>query len=166
MIFYSEIRENSGKALVHTLLVEIEMPELKKEPFEAMLSPKVKIIYGYKDAHAQVRVLSAMDIPVNITPDQIEKVKEVFDLAREWALKSEAERKSGKGDIEKVLDGRAKACWSFPDGHVSLYVRPFKISPWIPITISREELLEGKKIMDEVHGWAKLPQDVRTLQGI
>lgn len=142
------------------------MPELKKEPFQATISPKVKILYGYKDAHAQVRVSAGIEIPVDVLPEQIEKIKEAFDAAYEWAMKSESDRTSGKGDTEKALDPRAKAKWGYPDGHISLYVRPIKISPWIPISVSREELIQGKKVMDEVSGWAKLSKEVRDLQGV
>lgn len=47
------------------------------------------------------------------------------------------------------------------------YIPLVKIEvPWIPIELSLDELIRGKKTMDEVYGWLQLPEDVRNLQGV
>src|SRR4029450_7562534 len=70
------------------------------EPWSRTLSPKVKVLFGYKDGHAKLVVVAPIGItvPVNLTSVEIEKIKRFFDLAYAWAAKSEDERKGGKGD--------------------------------------------------------------------
>lgn len=149
-------------------------PGAKKEPFVSILSPKVKVLYGFKDAHVEVCVKVAIDLPTQqVAPAKIPPLKRTFDRFCGWALKSDAERQAGKGDVDEVLDDRCKVRGEYPDGHVDLCVRltryvPFtKIEvPWIPIVLSKEEVIGGKKTMDEVYAWHQLPEDVRNLQGI
>ncbi len=99
-------------------------------------------------------------------PEKIEGVRKLFTRFYSWALLPEEGRKDGKGDVEEVLDDRCKARGEYPDGHVELCVRPIKLSPWIPVRLSREELIHGKKTMDEVYGWLQLPEDIRNFQGV
>lgn len=137
------------------------------EPWVRSLSDRVKALYGYRDGHAKLEVQAPIGItvPVTLTALEIEKIKKAFDLAYAWAMKPADERKAGKGDQEQVLDPRGKVGFGFPDGHVVISVRVVaKVSPWIPLEITREELLQGKKIMDEVYQWSQLPKDVRDLQ--
>ncbi len=144
------------------------MPETKKEPFAKELSEHVKLLFGYKDARAELRVKppGMPMIPVKIPIERVEAIKKAFDEAFVWAMKPEEERKAGKGDIERQLDDRGRAKWGFPDGHIQISVRPVKLAPWIPLEIDRDELLKGKPAMDEVYAWAQLPKDVRDMQGI
>jgi hypothetical protein len=139
-----------------------------REPFSKELSEHVKLLFGYKDARAELRVKppGLPTIPVKVSPERAEAIKKAFDEAFVWAMKPEEERKAGKGDIERQLDDRAKAKWGFPDGHIDLYVRPMKLAPWIPLQIDRDELLKGKPAMDEVFAWSQLPKDVREMQGV
>lgn len=136
------------------------------EPWIRSVSPKVKVLFGYKDGHAKLEVLAPIGIkvPVNLTAVEIEKIKRSFDKAHARAMMTEAER--GKlGIEEEELDPRGKVTFGFPDGHVVISVRVVaKVTPWIPLDVTREELLEGKKIMDEVYQWTLLPQDVRDMQ--
>lgn len=140
----------------------------KREPFTKELSEHVKLYFGYKDARAELRVKppGLPEIPVKITPERAEQIKKAFDEAYIWAMKSEEDRKGGKGDIERVLDDRGKARWGYPDAHIQLSVRPIKIGPWIPLTIDRDELLKGKPAMDEVYAWSQLPKEIRDMQGV
>lgn len=143
------------------------MPETVKEPYERALSPKVKLFFGYKDGRAELKVTTPIGIviPVSISITQISLIKRVFDRFYGWAKKTDEERLGGLGDAEEVLDDRCKARGEFPDGHVDLSVRPVKIAPWVSIGLSREEVLTGKPVMDEVNLWASLPEDVREFQG-
>ncbi len=139
----------------------------KKEPFISVLSPKVKVLYGFKDGHAEVLVVTPIkDFHVPVPVEKIEGVRKLFTRFYGWALKTDEERKDGKGDVEEVLDERCKARGEYPDGHVELCVRPISLSPWIPVTLSKEELIHGKKTMDEVYGWLQLPEEVRNFQGV
>lgn len=141
--------------------------ESKREPFVSILSPKVKVLYGFKDGHAKVCVdTPVLEVPVPVPPEKIQGIKRLFTRFYDWALKSDEERKDGKGDVEEVLDDRCKARGEYPDGHVDLCVRPIKLSPWIPIELSKEEVVRGKKTMDEVWGWLQLPEEIRILQGV
>jgi hypothetical protein len=129
----------------------------KREPFEKALSPKVRCRYGFKDAHAEIRVTAPLGIviPVSVTAAQITALKEVFEEALGWT----------GGETERQLDPRAKIRFGFSDGHVDLCVRLIALSPWIPLALTREELKSGKPVMEEVCLWAKLPQEVKYLQG-
>jgi hypothetical protein len=137
------------------------------EPWVRKVSPKVKVLFGYRDAHARLEVVAPIGIvvPVRLTAFEIEKIKGAFDRAYTWAMKPEAERKAGKGDQEEILDPRGKVTYGFPDGHAVISVRIVaKISPWIPLDVSRDEVIDGKPIMHEIHQWTLLPQDVRDMQ--
>jgi hypothetical protein len=136
------------------------------EPWVRDLSDKVKVLFGYRDGHAKLEVQApaGITVPVTLTAVEIEKIKKAFDQAHAWAMKSGDDRKTGKGDQEQILDPRGKVTFGFPDGHVVIAVRVVKMSPWIPLEISRDELLQGKKVMDEVSQWANLPQEVRQMQ--
>lgn len=145
------------------------MPDLKKEPFVRVLSENVDVLYGFSDGHAKLKVRTPLGVvvPVNLSKDEILKIKDSFDRAYLWATRPDEERQAGKGDLGGSLDPRAKISYGHPDGHVTISVRVVpKISPWIPLEISRSELLEGKKAMDEVSQWANLPEDVRKMQGV
>jgi hypothetical protein len=130
----------------------------KREPFEKALSPKVQCRYGFKDAHAVIRVTTPVGIviPVSVTAAQIATLKKVFEEALGWT----------GGETERQLDPRAKVRFGFPDGHVDLCVKPIVLSPWIPLALTRDEIKSGKPVMEEVCLWAGLPQDVRSLQGV
>lgn len=137
------------------------------EPFVRSLSPNVRLLFGYKDARAELKVKTpiGVEVPATIPAEKIEAIKRAFDEAFVWAMKPVEERTTPK-ETERILDDRGKVAFGYPDGSVKIYVRPIKFSPWIPVGISREELLEGKKTMDEVFQWFGLPSDVRDLQGV
>lgn len=140
-----------------------------KEPYTKTVSPKVRVLYGYRDGHARLEVVAPIGIlvPVKLTVDEIKKIKGAFDEAYLWAMKPEGERKLGNGDQERVLDPRGKVTFGFPNAHAVISVRVVaKITPWIGLDISREEIIEGKKIMDEVYQWTLLPEEVREAQGV
>lgn len=142
---------------------------VKREPFERVLSQNVKVLFGFKDAHAELRVRTPIKIvvPVSLTPVHIAGIRKSFSRAYDWAMKPESERAHGKGDIEDIIDPRGKVTYGFPDAHVDISVRVVAtISPWLTAGINREELLLGKPVMEEVDLWAQLPEDVRMLQGI
>lgn len=141
----------------------------KKEPYCRALSDRVKVLYGYADAHARLVVQApiGIEVPVNLSVEEILKIKKTFDEAYQWAMKPESDRKGGKGDQERILDPRGKVSFGFPDAHVVISVRVVpKVPPWIPLDITRNELLEGKKTMDEVYQWSLLPKDIREMQGV
>lgn len=138
-----------------------------EKAFEKDLSPKVKLFYGFKDARAELRVIAPIGIvvPATVPATAIPRVKAVFDEAYEWNSKPEGEREKAKGPWDREIEVRAKVTFGFPDGHVVIAVRPIKLSPWLPVEITREELLNGKRIMDDVYLWHQLPADVREMQG-
>jgi len=138
----------------------------KKEPFLRVVSPQVKVLFGFKDARAELRVMTPLKIefPVTVPPDKVPPIKEAFDAAHAVAILSEEERAKVK-ETERVIEDRAKVLFGFPDGSGRICIRPFKLAPWIPIMIHREELIDGKKIMDEVLQWYHLPEEVRNLHG-
>lgn len=138
-----------------------------KEPYERVLSPKVKLLFGFKDARAELKVMTPIGImvPATVPPPRIPKIKEIFDEAFAFNSKSEEERKKAGGPWEREVEVRAKITFGFPDGHVVISVRPAKIVPWLSAEITRAEHLEGKKAMDEVFMWYQLPEDVREMQG-
>lgn len=140
-----------------------------KDPYKRALSDRVRVLYGYADGHAKLEVMApiGIEVPVNLSVAEIGKIKGAFDEAFNWAMKPEDERKLGKGDQERVLDPRGKVTFGFSDAHVVISVRVLpKIPPWIPLDITRAELLEGKKTMDEVYQWTLLPSDIREMQGV
>lgn len=138
-----------------------------REPFLRVMSPKVRVFFGFKDARAELRVMTPLkvEIPATIPPDKVGAVKAAFDAAYVVAMMPEAERTRVKEE-ERAIDDRAKVAFGYPDGSGKICIRPIKLSPWIPITISREELLEAKKTVDEIFQWFGLPEEVRNLQGV
>jgi hypothetical protein len=138
------------------------------QPFEKVLSDSTRVLFGWKDAHAEIKVKPPVgpEVTVPVSPDQVERVKKLFDEAYLWAMKPEEERKAGVGAREVELEARARGRWEFPDGHIELRIRPIRLSPWIPIKIDQVELVAGKPVMDEVYAWKCLPEEVRTLQGV
>lgn len=143
------------------------MPEVAREPFLRSLSENVRLFYGYKDGRAELKVKTpvGVEVPATISPEKVVLVKKAFDEAYTWAMKPEDDRKDPK-EVERILDDRGKVSFGYPDGSVKIYVRPIKMSPWIPIRISRQELLQGKAVMDEVFLWKELPEELRSLQGV
>lgn len=133
------------------------------EPWIRNVSPKVKVLFGYRDGHAKLEVIAPIGIvvPVRLSIAQIDLIKRSFDRAYAELMKPEAERKIR----EDELDPRGKVAYGFPDGHAVISVRIVaKISPWIPLEVSRQEVIDGKPIMTEVHAWSILPQDIREMQ--
>jgi hypothetical protein len=144
------------------------MAELK-EPYVRAISIKVRMLFGYRDARARLEVQApiGIEIPVTFTKEEVLKIKGAFDEAYAWAMKPEEERKQGKGDQIRVLDPRGKVTFGFPDGHAVISVRVVaKITPWIGLDLSRDEIIEGKMPMDEVYQWTLLPLEVREAQGV
>lgn len=136
------------------------------EPFEKRLSPNVIVLYGWKDAHAVVKVkIPGLGIwyPVEIAAEHILQFKINFDQAYEYGMKPAAER-----NLEKSVEFYARAdCrgrWGYPDGHVELDVKRLII--WIPLSFTFEEFILAKKAMDEAYLWASMPSEVRELQGV
>lgn len=136
-----------------------------KEPFVKNLSPNVQIVYGFKDAHAVVRVRLPIPLrpwyPVEIEPKDIMRFKEPFDRAYIFGMKPEAERKQGKvEEFQAREDCRGR--YGFQDAHVELEVKRLA---WIKLDFPFEEFKLAKAGMDDVHAWALLPEHIRELQG-
>lgn len=135
------------------------------EPYVKDLSPNVRILYGFKDGHAVVRVRLPIPLrpwyPVEIQAKDIIRFKEPFDRAHEFGCRPESERK-----IETPVEFQARAdCrgrYGYPDAHVVLEV---KRVVWIPLEFPFEEFKLAKAAMDEAYAWALLPDEVRELQG-
>lgn len=143
------------------------MPDAAREPFCKVLSDCTRMLYGFKDARVEIKVKSlGTEITVQIQAPKVELIKKAFDEAYIWGQKPEADRKAGTGDGRQELDSRGRAKWGFPDGHVEIQVRPFKVGPWVPpFSITLDELIAGKPVIDEAYKWGALPAEVRDLQG-
>lgn len=140
-----------------------------REPFLKQLSDEVALLFGFKDARAELKVKALKAVPVTVRVDhtRIKVVKEAFDAAYSHAMARDADQKEAKETVvDRQLDERAKARWGFADCRIELSVRMTKFLPWIPMIITKEELLIGKPAMDEVWAWAQLPEDVREAQGL
>jgi hypothetical protein len=144
-----------------------------KEPFLKQLSEDVALLFGFKDARAELRIRLIKAVPVTVRVDhtRIKVVREAFDAAYAHATARDADQKEAKEApkevvVDRQLDERAKARWGFADCRIELSVRMTKFLPWIPMIITKEELLIGKPAMDEVWAWAQLPVDVREAQGL
>lgn len=131
-----------------------DSPE-KREPFEEILSRNVRVLYGFKDAHAVIHVKTPVGIPVTVqaSKDDIAKVKEHFEKAAVWF----------EGPVEVEIRSDARVRYGFADKHVELGV--WKLV-WIWLSFPYEEFLLAKKAFENAHGWAQLPEDVRSLQGV
>lgn len=137
-----------------------------REPFIRVMSPKVRVFFGYKDARAELKVMTPLkvEVPATIPAEKVGAIKAAFDAAYKVAMLPDADRVKIKEE-ERVIDDRAKVAFGFPDGSGKICIRPIRLSPWIPITITRDELLEAKKTVDEIFQWFELPEEVRSLQG-
>ena len=146
----------------------------KREPFKKVLSANVEILYGFKDAHAVVRV--RLPIPlrpwysVQIPPDAIVRFKKHFDDAYEFGVKTEEERKAlieaaAPGRYPVLFEARddCRGRWGYKDAHVELEVKRII---WVMLPFPFEEFKLAKAAIDEAHLWAGLPADVREMQGV
>jgi hypothetical protein len=138
-----------------------------REPFLRVMSPKVRVFFGFKDARAELKVMTPLkvEVPATIPAEKVAAVKKAFDAAYGVAMLPESDRAKVKEE-ERVIDDRAKVVFGYPDGGGKICVRPIRLSPWIPIGISREELLDAKKTVDEIFQWLELPEEIRNLQGV
>lgn len=143
------------------------MTTATREPFLRVMSPKVRIFFGFKDGRAELRVMTPLkvEIPATVPPGKVGAIKAAFDAAYMVAMMPEEGRAKVKEE-ERVIDDRAKVAFGYPDGSGKICIRPIKLSPWIPISISREELLEAKKTVDEIVQWFEMPEEIRNLQGV
>lgn len=143
------------------------MPETKREPFLKTLSENVNVQYGWKDAHAIVRV--RLPIPlrpwytVEIPADAILKFKTNFDDAYVYGSRPESERNM-KEPLQFEARSDCRGRYGYRDAHVELGVK--RLFVWIWLDFPFDEFVLAKKAMDEAYQWAQLPQDVRDLQGI
>ncbi len=142
------------------------MEEAKtREPFKKVLSENVEVLYGYKDAHAVVRV--RLPIPlrpwysVDIPADAILKFKQNFEDAHAFGVKGEADRK-GQEPVQFYARDDCRGRWGYLDSHVELDVKRIV---WITVTFPFDEFKLAKAAMDEAYVWAGLPEHVRDLQG-
>jgi len=137
----------------------------KREPFRKILSENVEVLYGYKDAHALVRVcLPVIRVwyPVEIPAEAIIKFKTNFDDAYAYGIRPEAERTMGiPVKFEARSDCRGR--WGYKDAHVELDF--WRLVKWFQLDFTFEEFKLAKAAMDEAYMWAQLPVDVREMQG-
>lgn len=138
--------------------------EAKREPFEKVLSENVTILYGFKDAHAVVKVRLPVIrtwYHVQIPSEAIAKFKRNFDDAYEYGMRPESERTLMEPvQFEARDDCRGR--WGYKNAHVELDAwRVF----WFTLNFTFEEFKLAKAAMDEAHMWAQLPADVRQMQG-
>jgi hypothetical protein len=137
----------------------------KREPFQKILSENVIVLYGWKDAHAVVRVRLPIPLKpwysVEIPADAILKFKSNFEEAYTYGQRPAAERIMEKPlEFEARHDCRGR--WGYPDGHVALGV--WRLI-WFWLDFPFDEFVLAKKAMDEAYMWAQMPEDVRKLQG-
>lgn len=136
-----------------------------REPFQRNLSQNVQILFGFKNAHAVVKVrLPGIGIwyPVEITAEHILKFKRNFDDAFQYGSRP-AQDRTLKEPVEFYARDDCRGRWGYPDGHVELHVK--RLLVWIPLEFPFEEFVLAKKAMDEAHLWASLPEEVRAMQG-
>lgn len=136
-----------------------------KQPFEKILSENVVVLFGWKDAHAVVRVRLPIPFkpwyPVEIPKDAILKFKTNFKDAFDYGMKPESER-TLKEPVEFEARSDCRGRYGYRDAHVELGV---KRGIWIWLNFPFEEFKLAKAAMDEAHLWAEMPAEIRELQG-
>lgn len=135
------------------------------EPFVKDLSQNVRILFGYKDGHAVVRVRLPIPLrpwyPVDIQAKDIIRFKEPFDRAHEFGCRPESARIiSAPIEFQAREDCRGR--YGYPDAHVVLEVKRIA---WIAFEFPFEEFKLAKAAMDDAYAWALLPEHTRELQG-
>jgi hypothetical protein len=140
---------------------------MSREPFQKALSENVEVLYGWKDAHAVIRVRLPIPLrpwyPVQMPADTILGLKDPFDKAFAYGMLPAAER-----NWEKPVEFQArKDCrgrYGYADAHVELEV--WYLIKWVKLEFPFEEFKLAKAAMDEAYLWAQLPAEVRDLQGV
>lgn len=137
----------------------------KREPFTKVLSENVQVLYGFKDAHAVVRVRLPVVrtwYSVEIPAESIVKFKTNFDDAHTYGLRPEAER-TMKEPVQFEARSDCRGRWGYKDAHVEMDVWRLV---WFKLDFPFEEFKLAKAAMDEAHLWAQLPAEVREMQGV
>jgi hypothetical protein len=137
---------------------------VERQPFEKVLSPNVTLFYGFKDAHAVIRIcLPVVRVlyPVEIPAEAIVKFKKNFDDAYAYGIRPEAERDM-KGPIQFEARHDCRGRWGYKDAHVELDAWRLM---WFKLDFPFEEFLLAKEAMDAANLWAQLPEHVRAMQG-
>lgn len=137
---------------------------LKRDPFLDRLSPNVEVLYGFADAHATIKVRTPVGVPVSVdvSSDDIARVKEHFEKAHAWSQLPTHER-TGKDPVEVELRSDAKVKYGFADLHIELGIRKVV---WIWLNFPHEEFLLAKRAFENAHAWASMPREIRELQGV
>jgi hypothetical protein len=136
----------------------------ERRTFERILSPNVSLRYGFKDAHAVLRVRLPVIViwwSQEVPAETIFRLKPNFDQAYEYGRRPAHERTMTEPvEFEARSDCRGR--WGWPDAHVELGVWKLK---WFWIDFRFEEFVLAKEAMDEAYLWAQLPEHVREMQG-
>lgn len=139
---------------------------MSREPFRKTLSDNVEVLYGWKDAHAVIRVRLPLPLrpwyPVKMPSETILKLKDPFDKAFDYGSKPEAERNWAEPVQFQARDD-CRGRYGYQDAHVELEV--WYILKWVKLEFPFEEFKLAKAAMDEAYLWAQLPAEVRELQG-
>lgn len=140
---------------------------MSREPFCKILSENVEVLYGWKDAHGVIRVRLPLPFrpwyPVKMPAETILKLKEPFEKAFVYGSLPEAERIL----TEPVLFEARSDCrgrYGYRDAHVELEI--WYLLKWVKLEFPFDEFKLAKAAMDEAFQWAKMPEEVRELQGV
>lgn len=138
----------------------------KREPFRKILSENVEVLYGWKDAHAQVR--ARLPIPFKPWYSLTYGVKDlqVFKQTFKGALEL-GEGKSSLALIDPIQIEIREDCrirWGYKDRHLELDLK--RLGIWLRFDFRFEELKLGKQALDDACAWADLPEETRNLQGL
>ena len=145
-----------------------------RQPFLKVLSENVEILYGWKDAHCVARV--RLPLPFRpwysqeIPKEAILRLKPSFDDGFVFGSRPEAERaeavakEPSRYPVQFQAREDCRGRWGYRDGHVELDFR--KAGVWFTLPFLFGEFRLAKASMDEVHMFALLPEDVRSLQGL
>lgn len=156
---------------------DVDVQKSLRPPFEVDLSPKVKVRYGYKDAHVELEAkLPVGKFQKAFTVDEFRLGKGAFDQARMWADVPgfQRERDAPINPWRVTLSEKIWMLYGFPDAHAELYVQVISETGWVgrlvgskdfSQTFLEEEIRLAQDAFSKAAIWAALGDDERRRIG-
>jgi len=156
---------------------EVDVQKALRPPFEIAISPKVKVRYGYKDAHVELEAkLPVGKFQKAFTVDEFRLGKGAFDQAKMWVDVPgfQRERDAPPQPWRVSLSEKIWMLYGFPDAHAELYIQVISETGWVGKLLGKqdfsqsfleEEIRMAQDAFSKAATWAALEDQERLRIG-